>query len=326
MRVPAGILFPLSNAVCILRGASPSPAPATAAMLRRSNTSPTSKQQGRSIWVDVAARYMRLTTYAVLAYVTYVVIPHPGLQAVEWRSGWVSLVLVRNLTLTLGIYAGWHHLLYESAATRLDKACKYSTSNLLADGTLDPTKGYDPARDRRLTFVGVLIASAFECLMLHMWATKSLPSYDNLSSRPQRSLLLLLVIPYWSDVHFFAIHRLIHPWRLPYGLPDPGHLLYRHVHSVHHKAYNPGPWSGLAMHPIEHALFFSSILVPFQQHPLHLYVGLFYKLIAPLAGHDGYESPAGDGYFHFLHHKYFECNYGSPAVPLDMLFGTLRQQ
>ena len=30
-----------------------------------------------------------------------------------------------------------------------------------------------------------------------------------------------------------------------------GAFLYRHVHSLHHKSYNPGPWSGLAMHPIE---------------------------------------------------------------------------
>ena len=76
------------------------------------------------------------------------------------------------------------------------------------------------------------------------------------------------------------------------------------------------------MHPVEHFLFFTSLLVPLSQHPLHLYCGLFYKLIAPLAGHDGFEAPGGDGYFHYLHHKFFEVNYGSPLLPLDKLFGT----
>ena len=69
-------------------------------------------------------------------------------------------------------------------------------------------------------------------------------------------------------------------------------------------------------------LFFSSILLPLAQHPLHFYLGFFHKLIAPLGGHDGFAEPGGDGYFHFLHHKHFEVNYGSPTVPLDKLFGS----
>ena len=31
--------------------------------------------------------------------------------------------------------------------------------------------------------------------------------------------------------------------------------------------------------------------------------------------------PAGD-YFHDLHHKYFECNYGTPVVPVGAWVGT----
>ena len=30
----------------------------------------------------------------------------------------------------------------------------------------------------------------------------------------------------------------------------------------------------------------------------------------------------GADYFHHLHHRYFECNYGNRPVPLDRLFGT----
>jgi sterol desaturase/sphingolipid hydroxylase (fatty acid hydroxylase superfamily) len=32
--------------------------------------------------------------------------------------------------------------------------------------------------------------------------------------------------------------------------------------------------------------------------------------------------PGSGDYFHFLHHAHFDCNYGSPHVPLDWLFGT----
>jgi hypothetical protein len=54
---------------------------------------------------------------------------------------------------------------------------------------------------------------------------------------------------------------------------------------------------------------------------------LFIKLhadISPIPGHHGYQSgdPSGQGkaylkgqQFHWLHHHYFECNYGSDLVP-----------
>jgi hypothetical protein len=36
---------------------------------------------------------------------------------------------------------------------------------------------------------------------------------------------------------------------------------------------NPGPWSGLAMHPIEHVIYFSVVLIHFivPSHPLHFF-------------------------------------------------------
>ena len=33
--------------------------------------------------------------------------------------------------------------------------------------------------------------------------------------------------------------------------------------------------------------------------------------------------PTGS-YFHYLHHRYFECNYGEATIPLDKWFGTFR--
>jgi len=29
-----------------------------------------------------------------------------------------------------------------------------------------------------------------------------------------------------------------------------------------------------------------------------------------------------DNSFHYLHHRYFNCNYGNPAVPWDKWFGS----
>ena len=76
------------------------------------------------------------------------------------------------------------------------------------------------------------------------------------------------------------------------------------------------------MHPVEHLLYISTILVHFfiPSTPLHfVYQGL-HTCLGAQKGHTGYERLVVDpklvnqypsaGYFHYLHHKYFECNYG----------------
>jgi sterol desaturase/sphingolipid hydroxylase (fatty acid hydroxylase superfamily) len=31
-------------------------------------------------------------------------------------------------------------------------------------------------------------------------------------------------------------------------------------------------------------------------------------------------------YFHYLHHRYINCNFGESTLPLDKLFGTFRKE
>lgn len=46
----------------------------------------------------------------------------------------------------------------------------------------------------------------------------------------------------------------MHPW-FPKNnkgmVPDVGRFLYKYIHSLHHKSYNPTAFSGTNMHPIE---------------------------------------------------------------------------
>ena len=121
----------------------------------------------------------------------------------------------------------------------------------------------------------------------------------------------------------------MHPWwDRDNGLlsGDVGAFLYRYVHSLHHKSYNPGPWAGLCMHPVEHFLYYTCATLPpllLSLHPLHFLYTKFHADIAPIGGHDGMDEPAGHADFHYLHHAKFECNYGVPfPVNLDKLCGT----
>jgi sterol desaturase/sphingolipid hydroxylase (fatty acid hydroxylase superfamily) len=86
------------------------------------------------------------------------------------------------------------------------------------------------------------------------------------------------------------------------------------------------------MHPFEHFLYFSTLLIflVLPAHPMHILFLLHWQLLGAPSGHSGYEAVfAKDkarlligGFFHQLHHRYFECNYGSPEFPLDKWFGT----
>ena len=124
----------------------------------------------------------------------------------------------------------------------------------------------------------------------------------------------------WSQLHFYLNHRLLH-W-------GP---LYRIAHSLHHRNVNTGPWSGISMHPLEHALYFSApVLLWFMPaHPVVVLMLLLYSGLSPGFSHAGFDrveigrlSFSSGDYYHHLHHRYFECNYGNRLVPVDVLFGT----
>ena len=77
------------------------------------------------------------------------------------------------------------------------------------------------------------------------------------------------------------------------GFPDIGKFVYRHVHSLHHKSYNPTAFSGTSMHPVEATLYYSAGVLPalFGLHP-----ALALGCIADCAfgawlGHDGFQVP-----------------------------------
>ena len=66
------------------------------------------------------------------------------------------------------------------------------------------------------------------------------------------------------------MHRAMHPWKTT-SIPDIGKFLYKQVHSLHHKSYNPTAFSGTNMHPVEATLYYSAALIPavFGLHPIH---------------------------------------------------------
>ena len=142
-----------------------------------------------------------------------------------------------------------------------------------------------------------------------------------LTSNPILFIAGLMLLPIWSAFHFYWVHRLLH---VPF--------LYKRVHALHHRNVNIGPWSGLSMHPVEHLLYLSSLLIHcvIPSHPIHLYFHVIYLAPGAAMTHTGYEDLlikdkrklALGTFYHQLHHRYYECNYGNQEMPWDRWFGT----
>ena len=47
------------------------------------------------------------------------------------------------------------------------------------------------------------------------------------------------------------------------------------------------------MHPVEHLMYYSCTITPYflQAHPIHFLYCKFHADIAPIGGHDGFDSP-----------------------------------
>ncbi len=232
--------------------------------------------------------------------------------------GWIAEIYARNLVLMVVFYGGVHLRLYVQRAQDL----RYKFSNRWPSADNRTFLFRNQTRDNMFwTLVsGGLIWTSYEALTLWLYANGVLPIVT-LAQHPVYFVMLMLAVPWMRTLHFYWTHRLTH-WK----------PLYKHAHYLHHKNVNPGPWSGLSMHPIEHLLYFSGVLLHWiiPSHPLHAIFHLLHAGISPIPGHTGFfKVEAGKehaiqngGYFHYLHHKYFDCNYGGEGVPLDKWFGS----
>lgn len=256
--------------------------------------------------------------YAVGAVLIWLYLT-PSLETMQtFALGWVGLVLLRNIALAIVVFGGWHLWLY--VWRKQGTAFKYNHEWPKTDSSvfLFNNQTYD---NMFWTLVsGVPIWTAYEVLLLWGYANGIAPMID-FTANPVGFIAVFFLVPFIHEVGFYFAHRLLH-W-------PP---LYRMAHKLHHRNINPGPWSGMSMHPVEHVLYLSPILLFFfiPSHPIHM-INLASRLgVAPAQGHTGFDRVVTGKessmhlpyYAHYLHHKYFEVNYSDGMVPLDKWFGS----
>ena len=225
---------------------------------------------------------------------------------------------VRNLILMTLVAGGLH--LYFYTFTKQGQKLRYDPRPLMKNGKQFTLGGQ--IRDNMFWTLasGVTIWTIYEALLFWAMANGYAPVIT-FASNPIWFVALFFLIPVWESFYFYWIHRLLH---VPF--------LYKHVHALHHRNINVGPWSGLSMHPAEHIIFLGSVLIHFivPANPVHILYHLQYYALTAATTHTGFEGLlikdknrlALGTFHHQMHHRYFECNYGSLEIPWDKLFGS----
>jgi len=231
---------------------------------------------------------------------------------------WILQIFVINFSAVL-ILAGLLHL-YLYAYSKQEMKLKFDIRTMEKHPRF--TFGYQTWDNIFWSLVsGVPIWTIWMVFYFYIATHSWVPVIDNFSAAPIWFILFFIIIRFWQSFHFYWIHRFIHiPW------------LYKRIHYLHHRNLNVGPWSGISMHPIEHLFYYSSILIHFvlPSHPIHVIFHMFALNLGAIISHAGFdkiviqnkETFKAGSFFHQLHHRYFNCNYGSEEMPLDRWFAS----
>lgn len=265
-------------------------------------------------WFLVSERLI-LVAIAVISW-TWFQPPQAAMQSLS--PGPVLAMYARNLILMVLVAGGLHLWFY--TFSRQGKRLRFDPRPLMANGRQFTLGGQIRDNMAWTLASGVTIWTAYEVLLLWAMANGYAPVLT-WAANPVWFVALFFLIPIWESFYFYWIHRALH---IPF--------LYRHVHALHHRNINVGPWSGLSMHPVEHVIFLGSVLIHFvvAAHPVHILFHLQYLALTAATTHCGFEgivmrdrNRLNLGTFHHqMHHRYFECNYGSLEIPWDKFFGS----
>ena len=265
----------------------------------------------RNAWLNLSG-----TTILVILAVFSASWLQPELDKISLEA--VSIMTIRNFTLIF-VIAGSLHLWFWKIQVQGEKF-KYDARSMATNNkrfTL-ANQVYD---NMFWTLVwGVPIWTFYEIVYFHAFAIGMTPVLT-FREHPFLFIAMFWVILLWKGLHFYWVHRFLH---------HPA--IYKTVHSVHHRNIITGPWSGISMHPLELLPYFSGLLIHLviPSHPVHFLFHAYALALNPAFPHSGFDAlfiknkrslKTGE-FFHQLHHRYFNCNYGTPEMPWDKWFKT----
>jgi len=264
--------------------------------------------------------WLQLSEKVILVIISFLIwyFVYPSLdQTKNFELTWILQIWFINLVLMIIIAGGlhWYFYIIKGQEKRLKFDKREQGKGKLWDFS---NQVHDNMFWSLTSGIGQL--TIFQTITMWLLANNYSP-VNSFFSNPFWFFGFFLLLPIWSAFHFYWIHRFLH---IPF--------FYKRYHSLHHRNVNVGPWSGFSMHPVEHLFYISSICIHWilASHPIHLIFHALYLGPGAAMTHTGYENLlikdkkrlALGTFYHQLHHRYYECNYGNEEMPWDRWFGT----
>jgi len=243
----------------------------------------------------------------------------PALERFEFfEITWAAQLWIRNAVLMLAVAGGLHLYFYvfkvQGNTRRFDDRDIRINKRFFGNRQIIDNMSWTLGS-------GVTFWTIYEGVMFWGFANGHVPMFLNWMEHPIWFFVMFIIIPFFTSMHFYFVHRLLH-W-------PP---IYRIAHAPHHRNDNLGPWSGLSMHPLEHLIYLSSVLIHavVLSHPLHILFHLHWNTLGAATSHTGFESIVIKNrrvftlgsFHHQLHHRFVNCNFGNPFMPWDRWLGT----
>lgn len=258
------------------------------------------------------------TVTVIVAIAVYLLVLPPLEDMATWHWSWMARVYLANAVPHIVVAGGLHLWLYHWRGQ--GTTFKYDAREQARDNGTFTFR--DQVRDNMFWTIASGLTQWTIAQWVVFWAMAN--GWAPAFAFPDNPVWFVLAFPFlviWSSFHFYWVHRLLH-W-------PP---LYKRAHALHHRNVNVGPWSGISMHPLEHLLFYTNFAIHFviPSHPIHVLFHGYMQSVHPVLSHSGFDQLAvrdsprakmGD-FFHQLHHRYFECNYGTVEMPWDRWFGS----
>lgn len=249
------------------------------------------------------------TVWCAIALLVYFAFPYDFESAKQWAWEWVLFRFAVNTGTTFAYVGFWHLSLYflNWGKRPFNDNRQYNVNKVI--------------HNMWYSFLGCTQWTMWEAIWMHCYATGRLPyvTDEGLGTDFWKTLtfgLTCFIVPVYREFHFYLCHRFIHI-----------RVLYKYVHSLHHRNTDIEPFAGLSMHPVEHLYYYSCAFpaLYFFCSPFAFHWNGMHLLLSPAASHSGWEDHFQADQFHYLHHRFFECNYGTEGVPYDRWFGTYRE-
>jgi len=266
-------------------------------------------------WVKLVTGYFLFFSpnlvWLAIALADYFLFPYDYEAAKSLTNlNWVFQRFCVNFVITFGFFGFWHVVLYILG---------------WSERPFMPNRRYKVSKvvhNMWYSFLGVVQYTVWEAIYVHCCATKRIAfmSDDDAASSAYNLVIFIAAafwVPLYREFHFYFAHRFIHI-----------SAMYKYIHSLHHRNTDIEPFSGLCMHPIEHLYYFSCLGPSFLVYttPFAFMWNGIHLLISPAASHSGWEDHFQSDQYHYLHHRFFECNYGTSGTPFDKMFGTFRDK